>query len=258
MSEVDPLAGIRLTDFAERLFTFGEIAAEIGANPDTLRTWFNSGGLALFPPLDEVAEKGGRGASHRLHWRSVAVLLLAMKLNAWGLGLRSGEAAAAAGAAFTAGLQLEHLCSTAGPLIAVTREADGVRVALIDREAPVGLVEDRDAGGSFLVDPIGLGRIIWRCGMAQLRAEFEAEFVEAFTVIPAEDWESMVLGEGADDLLGKMVDLAATIPDHHAPPSDLEREITGKLRDKLIERELNADGVGRPLGILAGKPVAES
>lgn len=166
--------GARLADHADRTFTFAEIGAEIGENPDTLRKFFNGGGLALSPPFDVVADSGGRGMSHRLHWRSVTLLLLAMKLQEFGFSVRSGDAARAAGAVFAAGLGLEHLSSENSPLIAVDREGDGsIRVALIERSAPAGAVEEpriRDGFpgvGTFLIDPIGIGRVVWKLAIRQ-------------------------------------------------------------------------------------------
>lgn len=175
---------IGLEDVAEgRTFTFAEIADELGGSPDSLRPWFNGGGLALSPPFDEVAERGGRGVSHRLHWRTTVLLLLALKLNAFGFGLKNGEAAQAAGGAFKAGLELAHLCSEDSPLIAVERDAEGnVRVSLVRRDGEAGLIErpmilDGFAGvGTLLVDPIGLGRILWRIAMRQAAADHVAAF----------------------------------------------------------------------------------
>lgn len=171
---------IRLSAIVEgRTFTFGEIAEEIGGEGDTLRSWFLTGGLALAPPYDHVAEKGGR--SHRLHWRTVTALLIALKLNALGFAKKTGEAAGAAGAVFSAGLALEHLETTDSPLIAVNRDAEGgVRVSLIARDAAAGYVEqplilDGWSGiGTVLIDPIGLGRIIWRMAWRQVMSEIVA------------------------------------------------------------------------------------
>lgn len=171
---------IRLSALVDgRTFTFGEVAEEIGGEGDTLRSWFLTGGLALAPPQDVVAEKGGR--SHRLHWRTVTMLLIALKLNAMGFSKKTGEAAGAAGAVFSAGLALEHLETTDSPLIAVNREADGgVRVSLIERDAAAGYVEqplilDGWAGiGTVLIDPIGVGRIIWRMAWRQVMSEIVA------------------------------------------------------------------------------------
>lgn len=175
------LEGLRLSDHADRTFTFGEIAEEVGGNADALRAWFNGGGLALAPPFDTVADKGGRGVGHRLHWRTLVLLLLAIKLNGFGFGLRSGEAAQAAGAAMAAGLDLGHLCSEDSPLIAVEREAEGmIRVSLVARGAPAGAVEDPsirdgfDGVGTLILDPIGFGRVVWRLAIRQAHREGEA------------------------------------------------------------------------------------
>lgn len=176
------LAGVRLSDMTERRYSFGEIAEEIGGEADTLRSWFLNGGLALMPPLDEVAEKGGR--SHRLHWRTTVLLLMALKLNDLGFAKKTGEAAMVAGGAFKAGLLIEHFETTDSPLIAVSRESDGTpRVYLVARDALAGQVEgptslDGFEGiGSVLLDPIGFGRIVWRIGWRQVMAEAAAEGV---------------------------------------------------------------------------------
>ena len=209
----DPLlAGVRLSDMEGRTYSFGEIAEEIGGEGDTLRSWFLHGGLALMPPLDEVAEKGGR--SHRLHWRSVALLLLALKLNDLGFAKKTGEAALVAGGAFKAGLKLEHFETTDSPLIAVQREADGTpRVFLVSRDAMAGQIEGptiRDGFegiGATLLDPIGFGRIIWRMGWRQVMAEtvaarlatFSDEEIEAAALFAAREIaaiEPFVLPEG--------------------------------------------------------------
>ena len=183
----DPfLAGVRFSDMERRTYSFGEIAEEIGGEADTLRSWFLHGGLALMPPLDEVADKGGR--SHRLHWRTVILLLLALKLNAFGFAKKTGEAALVAGGAFKAGLRIEHFETTDSPLIAVQREADGApRVFLIARDALAGYVEgptslDGFEGiGTILLDPIGFGRIVWRMGWRQVMAEAVAERLATFS-----------------------------------------------------------------------------
>lgn len=175
------LEGLRLPDHIERTFTFAEVAEEVGGNADALRAWFNGGGLALSPPFDTVADKGGRGVGHRLHWRTLSLLLLAIKLNGFGFGLRSGEAAQAAGAAMAAGLDIGHLCSEDSPLIAVEREAEGaIRVSLVARGAPAAAVEEPrirdgfDGVGTLLIDPIGIGRVIWRLAIRQAHREVEA------------------------------------------------------------------------------------
>lgn len=184
------LTGVRLSDMTERRFSFGEIAEEIGGEADTLRSWFLNGGLALAPPLDEVAEKGGR--SHRLHWRTAVLLLMALKLNDLGFAKKTGEAAAVAGGAFRAGLMIDHFETTASPLIAITREADGSpRVFLVARDAQSGDIEGPTslAGfegiGTILLDPIGFGRIVWRMGWRQVMAEAAAEGL-AMTFSPEE------------------------------------------------------------------------
>lgn len=197
MTNPDPrVIGIRLSDLVAdhegRLFTFGEIAEEIGGEADTLRSWFSKGGLAV-SHLDDVSPGGGR--ANRLHWRTVAALLIALKLNDYGFSKSGGEAAGAAGAAFTAGLIIRHFESTDGPLVAVDRDADaGVRVSLINRDGWAGLIEtpralDGFEGiGTLIIDPIGVGRIIWRMAWRQVQAEaaaqamagtFDAEEVEA-------------------------------------------------------------------------------
>lgn len=180
------LDGLRLADHADRTFSFAEIADEIGGTADSLRSAFNASGLALFPPFDQVANRGGRGMSHRLHWRTLTAFLMTLRLNDLGLGLKDGEAASAAGAAFSAGLELEHLASEDSPLIAIQRDGSGaLRVWLARRDAPAGTVEApriRDGlpgVGTVLLDPIGLGRVVWRIAMRQAVAEMAAEFLEA-------------------------------------------------------------------------------
>lgn len=177
----DQLTGLRLSDHQDRTWSFAEISEEIGSNPDTLRAWFNIGGLALAPPFDHVS-KGGRGSSHRLHWRTVVLLLLAIKFSDYGLSLRSGEAAGAAGAVFAAGLDLAHLSSEMSPLISVSRDGDGAaRVGLVERGAPAGMIEAPLIGeafegvGTLLVDPIGIGRVLWRLAINQGLGEEEAD-----------------------------------------------------------------------------------
>jgi hypothetical protein len=172
------LAGLRLSDHVSRVYSFADLGAALGERPDTLRTLFNTAGLVIMRPFDQEGT-GGRGGSHRLHWRTVLSLLLVLKLNDYGFGLRNGEAAEVAGAVFTAGLELDHLCSEYSPLISVSREAGGLRVALIERgtmaaEAEAPLMRDGLEGvGTLLLDPIGFGRIIWRMAMAQAALEGE-------------------------------------------------------------------------------------
>lgn len=171
-----PLAGKRLTDHVSRVFSFGEIADVLGEKSETLRTLFNTSGLVLMPPFDQEGT-GGRGGSHRLHWRTVLSLLLVLKLNDFGFGLRNGEAARIAAGVFQAGLELDHLCSDYSPMISVTRERESLRVALIERgtmvaEAEAPTIRDGMEGvGTLLIDPIGFGRVIWRMAMAQAEAE---------------------------------------------------------------------------------------
>lgn len=215
--------GLKLTDHEARTYTLAEIAAQIVADPDTLRTWFNGGGLALFPPLD-TPSAGGRGRSHRLHWRTAAMLLIAVKLNEFGFGLGSGEAAELAGAAFKAGLTLEDFCSEWGPLIVVERRAgQAFGVHLVTRYGPVedvartAIRDGFEGVGRLVIDPIGIGRIIWRCAMVQLAAEVPepgplpsvAEACEA-AGITAEDLDGLLYGDGHADPLGIM---AQTSPD---------------------------------------------
>ncbi len=195
------LNGVRLSDMTERRFSFGEIAEEIGGEADTLRSWFLNGGLALCPPLDEVAEKGGR--SHRLHWRTTVLLLMALKLNDLGFGKKTGEAALVAGGAFKAGLLVDHFETTDSPLIAVTRDADSTpRVFLIARDAMAGEVEgpsglDGFNGiGTVIIDPIRFGRIVWRMGWRQVQAEAVAALADDRTPPTFSD-EEVEVAEGA-------------------------------------------------------------
>lgn len=180
MSEIeDMIDALGLPAHVRRTYTFREIAREIGRSDDALRHWFDVGGLAYFPPFDVPGQRGGRGVKARLHWRSVFMLLFCERLKDHGFGMRNGEAAGLAGAVFTAGLNLSHLCTSEGPLISIACFSGGLRLVLIRRDAGCEDVErhSRDPGdglegvGTLIFDPIGFGRIIWRMAMTQAATE---------------------------------------------------------------------------------------
>lgn len=176
---------ISLEAHADRRFSLGEIAATLGMLAESVRKWFTLSGLALAPPLDEVSP-GGQGRAHRLHWRTVATLILALRLNRYGFGMRDGEAAMIAGRVFALGLELEHLTHTSGPLIAVTRTPEGEPlVALVSRPNADAAVEGSlslrgiEQIGTFVVDPIQIGQVLWRMALRQQREEERLADLEA-------------------------------------------------------------------------------
>jgi hypothetical protein len=155
-------------------FTVVEIAAEAHVGVAALKSWIGRGRLKLDPKNDE-ASLGGRGVSNRLHWRTVAALLLAVKLNDYGFGLINGEATDTAHRIAEA-LTISDLCTTEpGRLVIVKRvrivgrvPRRGIEVGHVARRdiarvvtAPV--IVDRFTGvGTLVIDPLGIGEVIWR------------------------------------------------------------------------------------------------
>lgn len=158
--------------FAEdTLFTLPAIGDAINVDADALRKWFapgpQGGGLVLALGHDEPAGSGGR--THRLHWRTAVALMLANRLNAFGLRLRGGEAAMCAAQVFKHGLAFEHLFIDARPLIAIVPRGDNIAVALVRRDALAGYVEavitaedGFESIGTLLVDPASFGVLLKR------------------------------------------------------------------------------------------------
>lgn len=152
------------------LFTVAEIAGEARVSVEVLKSWLARGRLKLDHRKDEISA-GGRSKANRLHWRSVIALLVAVKLNEYGFGLINGEAVEVA-RRVAGDLAVSDLQSTTGRLVLIRRVlVDGRRsisVGTVARaeiadavQAPV--IVDRFAGvGSLVVDPIGLGAVIWR------------------------------------------------------------------------------------------------
>ena len=156
--------------FAEStLFPLPIIGRAIGVDADALRKWFadggQGGGLALMPPHDRPAGQGAR--SHSLHWRTALALMLAVRLNSFGLRLRGGEAAKAVAGVFQQGFDFSHLFVEDRPLIAVVMRPASVDVALIARTALAGYVESKveledgfGCVGTLLIDPASFGVIL--------------------------------------------------------------------------------------------------
>lgn len=158
--------------FAEdTLFTLPAIGEAINVDADALRKWFapgpQGGGLVLALGHDEPAGTGGR--THRLHWRTAVALMLASRLNAFGLRLRGGEAATCAAQVFKHGLAFEHLFIDARPLIAIVPRGDNIAAALVRRDALAGYVEGVitaedgfESIGTLLLDPASFGLLLKR------------------------------------------------------------------------------------------------
>ena len=146
---------------------------------EAVRPWLQArGGIRPDPKLDEVSG-GGRSRFTRLHWRTTAAILIAIKLNDYGFGLNNGEAGDLA-REISDGLAISDL-DTTRRLIIVRRVRPGgrrqVKASLVPRimlaEAlSVPTIRDGfDGSAALVLDPIGLGRIIWRMTRRQVAEE---------------------------------------------------------------------------------------
>jgi hypothetical protein len=149
-----------------RTFSFAEITAKTGATTDTMRHWFGIGGLRYESTLDQLGK--GRNSPTRLHHRSYVLLLLAMKFNQLGFGMKGGDAAELAVQAWNSGMTADRMAEDDQVPFLVARRASETGVPYLEnwpRGAPLqglGLgLDSRWGGGSAVIlDPKGVGRVI--------------------------------------------------------------------------------------------------